>query len=214
MDTSPQERIAALRASVDALERALTSSSDAHDLAAEAAAEQPLVDLIAEADRLLFVLAERRRASGQSAQAAAPLVDEVRPFVVPLRDGMDLDNRVAPDDPEARPLVWLEVAQAAYSGIYLAVHASDPGRRPPPGTGIVAVNLEYWDGSIRLQLWDQQDGPAGDPHYRIIVDEREDPDIADHVDRQASIVLARIAGPGQRTVAIVETAPTSHRPEE
>lgn len=214
MDTNPQDRIAALRASVDTLERALVSSGDALDLAAASAAEQSLMDLIAEANRLLVTLTEQRRARGQSARVAAPLVDEVLPFVVSLRDGMDLDNRVPPDDPEASPPVWLEVAPAAYSGIYLAVHAGDPGWRPPSGTGIVAVNLEYWDGRIQVQLWDQQDGPAGDPHYRVLVDEQAEPDAADHIDRRASIVLACIERPGLGAIPIVETTPAPYQGSE
>jgi hypothetical protein len=212
MDTNPRERIAALRASVDTLERALVFPGDAHGSATEDVAEQPLMDLIAESNRLLYDLAERRRAGGESAQEVAPLVDEVLPFVVPLRDGMDLEYRVPPHDPDAAPPVWLEVAQGAYSGIYLAIHASDPGRRPFPGTGIVAVNLEYWDGLIQVQLWDQEDGPAGDPHYRIVVDERAAPDTADHIDRRGSIVLARIAMPSEGTESIVETTPSSGGP--
>ena len=74
-------------------------------------------------------------------------------------------------------VVWFELAKSAY-GLYVTVHQQRPSLEHAssfsPGTAMAAVHVDYFleagaeeTEQIKVQLWDEQAGPDGDPGWGI-----------------------------------------------
>lgn len=89
-------------------------------------------------------------------------------------------------------IVWFEVAPSGY-GIYVTVHQHQPSvqnaSQLSPETAMATVHVDYYvdveeeKEQIKVQLWDEQAGPYGDPGWNI-------PDAYTN-SRDASIILVQ-----------------------
>jgi len=69
------------------------------------------------------------------------------------------------DDAAPTRQVWMCVEQTPY-GVAVTIHREDPGDGPSVDAGMAQVLVDYFDDRLALQIWDGDEGPRGDFHWR------------------------------------------------
>jgi hypothetical protein len=69
------------------------------------------------------------------------------------------------DDDDPSRVVWFCLEPSAY-GLTVTVHRDDPGDDPSPVAGMACVHVDFFDDRVAVQLWDEEQGPGGEIHWR------------------------------------------------